>query len=105
MTNWSEKVNFIWSIAELLRGPYRPNQYKDVMLPMTVLRRLDCVLEGTKDSVLQENKKMQASKVKDFEKFLNKKAGYNFHNISKFTFKRLKNEPDRIAANRSKCFI
>lgn len=45
MNNFGEKVSFIWSIAELLRGPYRPNQYKDVMLPMTVLRRLDCVLD------------------------------------------------------------
>ncbi len=99
MNNWSEKVNFIWSIAELLRGPYRPNQYKDVMLPMTVLRRLDCVLEGTKDRVLEKYKSLQASKLKDYEKILNREAGYNFHNVSKFTFKRLKDEPDKIAAN------
>ena len=52
MNNFGEKVSFIWSVADLLRGPYRPNQYKDVMLPMTVLRRLDCVLEPTKDRVL-----------------------------------------------------
>ncbi|MBW2083945.1 MAG: type I restriction-modification system subunit M N-terminal domain-containing protein, partial [Deltaproteobacteria bacterium] len=52
MDNFGEKVSFIWSVADLLRGPYRPNQYKDVMLPMTVLRRLDCVLEPTKDKVL-----------------------------------------------------
>jgi len=50
MNNFSEKANFIWSVADLLRGPYRPNQYKDVMLPLTVLRRLDCVLEPTKDT-------------------------------------------------------
>jgi type I restriction enzyme M protein len=49
VNNFGEKVGFIWSVADLLRGPYRPNQYKDVMLPMTVLRRLDCVLEPTKD--------------------------------------------------------
>lgn len=52
VSNFSAKVSFIWSVADLLRGPYRPNQYKDVMLPMTVLRRLDCVLEPTKDKVL-----------------------------------------------------
>ena len=52
MNNFSDKVSFIWSVADLLRGPYRPNQYKDVMLPLTVLRRLDCVLEPTKDKVL-----------------------------------------------------
>jgi len=45
------KVEFIWQVAELLRGPYKPNQYKDVILPMTVLRRLDCVLEPTKEAV------------------------------------------------------
>jgi len=43
MNNFGGKASFIWSVADLLRGPYRPNQYKDVMLPMTVLRRLDCV--------------------------------------------------------------
>jgi type I restriction enzyme M protein len=51
MTNFNEYANFIWQIAELLRGPYRPNEYKYVMLPLTVLRRLDCLLEPTKDEV------------------------------------------------------
>ena len=59
MNNFGEKVSFIWSVADLLRGPYRPNQYKDVMLPMTVLRRLDCVLEPTKDKVLARLKKLK----------------------------------------------
>ncbi len=54
--NFADKANFIWSVADLLRGPYRPNQYKDVMLPLTVLRRLDCVLESTKPKVLEEYK-------------------------------------------------
>ncbi|NSW90605.1 MAG: type I restriction-modification system subunit M N-terminal domain-containing protein [Firmicutes bacterium] len=53
MNNFGEKVAFILSVADLLRGPYRPNQFKNVMLPMTVLRRLDCVLEPTKDQVLE----------------------------------------------------
>jgi len=52
MANWGEMTSFIFSVADQLREPYRPNQYKDVMLPMTVLRRLDCILEPTKDSVL-----------------------------------------------------
>jgi hypothetical protein len=56
VNNFGEKVNFIWSVADLLRGPYRPNQYKDVMLPMTVLRRLDCVLGPTKEKVLEKAK-------------------------------------------------
>jgi type I restriction-modification system DNA methylase subunit len=54
MANHHEIANFIWSIADLLRGPYRPPQYERVMLPMTVLRRFDCVLAPTKDKVLRE---------------------------------------------------
>jgi len=58
VNNFGDKVSFIWSVADLLRGPYRPNQYKDVMLPLTVLRRLDCVLEPSKDKVLDRLKKL-----------------------------------------------
>ena len=47
MNNFGEKVSFIWSVADLLRGPYKPAQYGKVILPLTVLRRLDCVLEAT----------------------------------------------------------
>ena len=54
MTNFGEYVGFIWNVADLLRGPYRPNQYGRVILPMTVLRRLDCVLEPTKEKVLRK---------------------------------------------------
>lgn len=54
MANHHEIANFVWSIADLLRGPYRPPQYERVMLPMTVLRRFDCVLAPTKDEVLRE---------------------------------------------------
>lgn len=99
MKNFSEKVSFIWSVADLLRGPYRPNQYKDVMLPMTVLRRLDCVLEPTKDKVLEKYKSLKGGKVKNLEPILNKVAGQAFHNTSKFTFEKLKGDPNNIAAN------
>ena len=99
MNNFNGKANFIWSVADLLRGPYRPNQYKDVMLPMTVLRRLDCVLEPTKDAVLARLKSLEGGKVKNLEPILNKVAGQSFHNTSRFTFEKLKGEPDNIAAN------
>lgn len=59
MNNFGDKVSFIWSVANLLRGPYRLNQYKDVMLPLTVIRRGDCVLEPTKDHVLASLKKLK----------------------------------------------
>ena len=56
-------ANLIWKIADLLRGPYQPNQYGDVILPFTILRRLDCILEPTKEQVLAEYKKIQSTNV------------------------------------------
>ncbi|MEW5920366.1 MAG: class I SAM-dependent DNA methyltransferase [Bacillota bacterium] len=99
MNNFGEKVAFIWSVADLLRGPYRPNQYKDVMLPMTVLRRLDCVLEPTKDQVLEKLKSLQESKVKNFDPLLCRVTGVPFYNSSRYTFEKLKGDPNNIAAN------
>ena len=99
MNNFNEKVSFIWSVADLLRGPYRPNQYKDVMLPLTVLRRLDCVLEPTKDEVIKKYKSLEDGKITNIEPILNRVAGQSFHNTSRFTFEKLKGDPDNIAAN------
>lgn len=99
MNNFNNKISFIWSIAELLRGPYKPNQYKDVMLPLVVLRRLDCVLEPTKDAVLEKYLAMKDGKVQNLDPILNKVSGRDFHNISNFTFKKLKGDPENLAAN------
>jgi len=99
MNNFGDKVSFIWSVADLLRGPYRPNQYKDVMLPLTVLRRLDCVLEQTKDKVLDANKKWKGKGAGILEAKLTRAAGASFYNTSKFTFQTLKGDPNNIAAN------
>ena len=91
--------NFIWTIAELLRGPYKPKEYKNVILPLTVLRRLDCVLEPTKEKVLEKAKSLKRSKVKNIESILNRVAKQKFHNKSKFTFEKLKADPNNISAN------
>jgi len=99
MNNFNEKVSFIWSVADLLRGPYRPNQYKDIMLPLTVLRRLDCVLEPTKEEVIEKYESLEDSKITDPERILNRFVGQSFHNTSRFTFEKLKDDPDNIAAN------
>jgi hypothetical protein len=101
MNNFGEKVSFIWSVADLLRGPYRPNQYKDVMLPMTVLRRLDCVLEPTKDAVLARLEKLEGGPVRNVEPILNRVAGQAFHNTSRFTFEKLRGDqaPDNTLLN------
>jgi len=99
VNNFGEKVSFIWSVADLLRGPYRPNQYKDVMLPMTVLRRLDCVLEPTKDKVHAKLKSLEGGKVKNVEPLLCRVTGVPFFNTSRYTFEKLKGDPNNIAAN------
>ena len=98
MSNHQEHANLIWQIADLLRGPYRPPQYERVMLPMTVLRRFDCVLAPTKAKVLAENEKRKGGKVKDdaLDKALNRAAGQRFHNHSPLTFEKLKGDPDNI---------
>jgi type I restriction enzyme M protein len=90
--------NLIWQIADLLRGPYRPPQYERVMLPMTVLRRLDCVLAPTKSKVLAEFERRRGGKLSDdaLDKVLNNAAGQRFHNHSPLTFEKLKGDPDNI---------
>jgi len=99
VNNFGEKVSFIWSVADLLRGPYRPNQYKDVMLPMTVLRRLDCALEPTKEKVLEASKKWIGKGKGVLDAKLIRAAGAPFYNTSRYTFEKLKGDPDNIAAN------
>jgi len=101
VSNFSEKVSFIWSVADLLRGPYKPHQYGRVILPLTVLRRLDCVLEPTKAKVLEKHAAVKNSKIKEPEPILNKVAGHAFHNTSKLNFQKLKGEPDKAAQNLS----
>ena len=101
MSDFSQKVSFIWSVADLLRGPYKPAQYGRVILPLTVLRRLDCVLEPTKAKVLEKHAALKDSKIKEPEPILNKVAGHAFHNTSKLNFQKLKGEPDKAAQNLS----
>ncbi len=101
--NFQHLANFIWSVADLLRGPYRPPQYERVMLPLTVLRRFDCVLEPTKEAVLAEYEKLKGKDPQVVDKILNNKAKgeddkpLGFHNHSKLDFQKLKGDPDNIA--------
>ncbi len=91
-------ANLIWQIADLLRGPYRPPQYERVMLPMTVLRRFDCVLAATKVKVLAEHERSKDKfKGEALDARLNKAAGQRFHNHSPLDFEKLKGDPDHIA--------
>ncbi|HXO41989.1 MAG TPA: type I restriction-modification system subunit M N-terminal domain-containing protein, partial [Thermoanaerobaculia bacterium] len=90
-------ANLIWQIADLLRGPYRPPQYERVMLPMTVLRRFDCVLAPTKARVLAEYERRKATlKGRALDQRLNRVAHQRFHNHSPLDLAKLKGDPDSI---------
>jgi type I restriction enzyme M protein len=90
--------SFIWSVADLLRGDYKQSEYGKVILPFTVLRRLDCVLEKTKPAVLSELEKRSAAKVNP-EPFLLKKSGQLFFNTSPIDMKKLMGDQDHIKEN------
>lgn len=96
-TNISEKANLIWSIADKLTGVYKPHEYGEVILPLTVIRRFDCVLADTKEAVLKKNEQVGKLPMKDV--FLCKESGYDFYNTSKFDFPKLLSDPDGIEAN------
>jgi type I restriction enzyme M protein len=98
---FKEHGDVIWKIADLIKGPYRPPQYRRVMIPLTVLRRLDCVLEKTKDEVVSLHKKLKAEgkDADTIEKIITHKIKVPFFNISKFTFQTLLGDPDKLAAN------
>ncbi|MFH6971818.1 type I restriction-modification system subunit M [Flavobacterium petrolei] len=99
MKNVKESANFIWSIADLLRGDYKQSDYGKVILPLTVLRRLDCVLESSKEDVLKKHEQLKNTGIEDLDALLNRASGYKFHNKSNFTFDRLVADPNNIALN------
>jgi type I restriction enzyme M protein len=99
MTNFKEKANLIWGVADLLRGDYKQSDYGKVILPMTVLRRLDCVLAPKKQKVIDYLPKVEKLSDSAKDLALNKIAGANFHNRSQFDFARLVADPNHIAAN------
>lgn len=91
----TQEANFIWSIANKLRGVYMPDKYGDVIIPMTVIRRFECVLEKTKDAVVEkytDNKSYP-------ERAMYRISGKPFYNTSRFTLKELCNDPDNIQSN------
>ena len=103
--NFQRLSNFIWSVADLLRGPYRPPQYERVMLPMTVLRRFDCVLSPTKKAVLAKYEKHKHKDSQLIDQLLNHEAKnedgnpLGFHNHSALDFQALKGDPDNMGQN------
>lgn len=96
--NFSELANFIWSVADLLRGDYRQSDYGKVILPFTLLRRLECVLEPTKDAVLAEYDKRKDTGV-NLDLFLRKKSQQSFYNVSPFSLPGLLADQKHIRHN------
>lgn len=92
-----QKADLIWAIADKLTGPYKPHEYGDVILPLTVIRRFDCILFDTKDAVLKKYEEVKNLPMKDV--LLRKASGFDFYNTSKYTFEKLMDDPDHIEEN------
>ena len=91
----STEVNFIWSIANKLRGPYQSDKYKDVIIPMTIIRRFECALAPTKDKVVAQFEANPSFPVKAMYRV----SGFQFFNTSRYTLAELVNDSDHLAAN------
>lgn len=91
----TSEANFIWGIANKLRGSYMPDKYGDVIIPMTIIRRFECALESTKKAVIEKYKENPAYPFKAFYKI----TDYQFYNTSNFDLKELCNDADHIASN------
>lgn len=97
-SNVNEKATLIWAIADKLTGVYKPHEYGEVILPLTVIRRFDCILSDTKDAVLKKYDEVKKLPMKDV--LLRSAAeGKAFYNTSKYTFERLFDDPDNIEEN------
>jgi type I restriction enzyme M protein len=94
----NEFIQFIWSVPYMLRGDYKQSEYGKEILPFTVLRRLDCVLEATRDAVLAEPADKQQAGINP-EPFLPRMAGQSFYNISPLDMKKLMDDQDYIKEN------
>jgi type I restriction enzyme M protein len=97
--NHSEIVSFLWGVADLIRDTFRRGKYQDVILPLTVLRRLDCVLAGTKERVLGKQAELKGRKLENLDPQLRRIAGYAFYNTSRYDFEKLLADAPHLAAN------
>ena len=99
MKTHAERVNFLWGIAELLRDHFKRGKYQDVILPLTVLRRIDCVLEPAKEAVLQRNAELKDLGLENRDDQLRRTSGYAFYNTSRYDFRRLLADAPNLAPN------
>lgn len=97
--NHSEIVSFIWGVADLIRDTFKRGKYQDVILPLTVLRRLDCVLAPTRECVLQRQAELKGRGLEDLHKQLCRASGFAFYNTSRYDFERLLADAPNAASN------
>ena len=95
----STEVNFIWSIANKLRGTYQSDKYKDVIIPMVIIRRFECALAPTKQKVVETYKANPNYPAKAMYRI----SGFQFYNTSEFDLAELVNDADHLAANFKRC--
>jgi len=96
--NHSEIVSFLWGVADLIRDTFRRGKYQDIILPLTVLRRLDCVLAPKKAKVLETQAKFKG-KLENLDPQLRRAAGFAFYNTSRYDFEKLLGDAPHLAAN------
>lgn len=100
MTNFQDKASFIWSIADYLRGDYKQAEYGKIILPFTILRRLDCLLANTKQEVFSSYDKIKNQSEDVIDRILNQKSSFKFfHNHSQYDFEKLLGDPNNIKVN------
>ena len=97
--NHSEIVSFLWGVADLIRDSFKRGKYQDVILPLTVLRRLDCVLAPTKEQVLQRQAELHQLGLEDLDPQLRRVSGFAFYNTSRYDFDKLLADSPQLAAN------
>ena len=97
--NIQEKANLIWAIADKIVGVYKPHEYGNVILPMCVIKRFSDTLAETKDKVMETNRNLDAKGIMVKDGFLRSASGYDFYNVSPFTFEGLLSDPENIADN------
>lgn len=97
--NHGEIVSFLWGVADLIRDTFKRGKYQDVILPLTVLRRLDCVLAGTKEKVLAKQAELRGKKLENLDPQLRRASGFAFYNTSRYDFAKLAEDAPHLAAN------
>src|SRR2546422_6162831 len=96
--NHGEIVSFLWGVADLIRDTFKRGKYQDVILPLTVLRRLDCVLGPTKEKVLAKQAALKGKKLENLDAQLRKVSRFAFYNTSQYDFEKLPAHAPHLAA-------